>query len=260
MRDIEITDELLMNIKDLIPKKDTLKDIIKVLELPMSFINNKKIIEAYEVGVKTLFITLKTFGYSNETIAKHRYPINKTQCELWEVQYENEIEKIIYKHAKDKHNLLSLVSEGVQRQLNSKSDKAVKENINEVVEKLQKGSIDDILHVLVGNTFQLQASSNEVSKLLTKNKTELVQIEALTKLQVQLVNATRKNIVTINDICNPKKATFIKEANQYNNLQLEEKNSKNKNELQNSKRLLENNFKSTPDDGINVVQAMKMMK
>ena len=259
MRDIEITDELLINITAQVSKKDTLKDILKVLELPMSFIKNEKIIKAYEDGLISFFIIMKVSGYSNELIAKYHSAINQVQCELWELKYKNEIEKELYKHAKSKHNLLSLVSKGVQQQLHSKSDKAVKENINDVVEKLQKGDVNDILHILVGNTFQLQASSNEVSKLLTKNKTELVQVEALTKLQVQLMNATRKNIIAINDICNPKKATFIKEANQYNNLQIEEKNSKNKNELQNGKKLLENNFKTT-DEGINVVQAMKMMK
>ena len=250
MRDIEITDELLINITAQVSKKDTLKDILKVLELPMSFIKNEKIIKAYEDGLISFFIIMKVSGYSNELIAKYHSAINQAQCELWELKYKNEIEKELYKYAKNKHTPLSLVSE---------SDKALKENINDVVEKLQKGDVDDILHILVGNTFQLQASSNEVSKLLTKNKTELVQVEALTKLQVQLMNATRKNIIAINDICNPKKATFIKEANQYNNLQLEEKNSKNKNELQNGKKLLENNFKTT-DEGINVVQAMKMMK
>jgi len=51
---------------------------------------------------------------------------------------------------------------------------------------------------------------------------------------------TRKNIIAMNEICNPKRTTFIKEANQYN--QLNQKNSQKKlkteNELQKPQQLV----------------------
>ncbi len=52
-------------------------------------------------------------------------------------------------------------------------------------------------------------------------------------MQLKVMQETRKSIMAINEITNPKRTTFIKEANQHNHLhQNSEKKDENRNELQ----------------------------
>jgi hypothetical protein len=59
-------------------------------------------------------------------------------------------------------------------------------------------------------------------------------------MQIKVMQETRKSIMAINEITNPKRTTFIKEANQHNHLhQNSEKKDENENELENEPRLIE---------------------
>jgi hypothetical protein len=72
---------------------------------------------------------------------------------------------------------------------------------------------------------------------------KLINMEVLSKIQLKTFSEIRKNVLAMNDICNPKRTTFIKEANQYNNTNHIENNQKKlelKKELQTQKELLPN--------------------
>jgi len=59
-------------------------------------------------------------------------------------------------------------------------------------------------------------------------------------MQLKVMQETRKSIMAINEISNPKRTTFIKEANQHNHLlQNLEKKVENENELQKPEQLQE---------------------
>jgi uncharacterized protein (DUF1015 family) len=69
---------------------------------------------------------------------------------------------------------------------------------------------------------------------------KLINMEALSKIQLKTFSEIRKNVLAMNDICNPKRTTFIKEANQYNKLEVNQKKLELKKELQTQKELLPN--------------------
>jgi hypothetical protein len=53
-------------------------------------------------------------------------------------------------------------------------------------------------------------------------------------MQLKVMQETRKSIMAINEITNPKRTTFIKEANQHNHLH---HNSEKKDEIKNEKQI-----------------------
>lgn len=116
----------------------------------------------------------------------------------------------------------------------------VADDIRDMVKKMQEGDTTDLLTVLVSNNVQLQTFNQTITSNLTGDVgKQLDNYELLSRMQSRVMNDMRKNIVAINDICNPKRTTFIKEANQHNHLHQEnlEKKLKNQNELQKSKQL-----------------------
>ncbi len=61
-------------------------------------------------------------------------------------------------------------------------------------------------------------------------------------MQLKVIQETRKSIMAINEITNPKRTTFIKEANQHNHLhQNLEKKDQNKNELSQPQEFIDAN-------------------
>ena len=84
------------------------------------------------------------------------------------------------------------------------------------------GNTTDILTTLVTNTLQLQIFSNNIAKNITGEAGKRIDTyETLSKIQLRVMSETRKKIMAMNEICNPKRATFIKEANQHNHLHQE---------------------------------------
>lgn len=92
----------------------------------------------------------------------------------------------------------------------------------------------------MSNNLQLQTFNQTVTNNLTSGAgKQLDNYEILSKMQIRAMNERRKNILAINEICNPKRITFIKEANQHNHLhqKASEKKAENENELQKTEQI-----------------------
>ncbi len=112
------------------------------------------------------------------------------------------------------------------------SQKFLKDSLDEMVEKMQKGDTSDILTVLTTNLMQMQLFNGRVTGLIGKDLS-YKNFELLSRMQMKLLQESRKTAMAINEICNPKRATFVKNATQHNHLN-SEKNKNNQNEKQNA--------------------------
>ena len=145
------------------------------------------------------------------------------------------------------HSLSSPIISGVNNVLaqNKNADdelstKQILEDVMLIVKRLKDGSTDDLLAMLVTNNMQLQTFNKIVTNnIMGEIGKPLENFEILSKMQLRVMNETRKNIMAINEICNPKRTTFVKEANQHNHLhqKIYERKQENKNELQKSEQL-----------------------
>jgi hypothetical protein len=81
---------------------------------------------------------------------------------------------------------------------------------------------------------QLQLFNGIVtSNLMGESGKQLSNFKMLSDMQLKVMQETRKSIMAINEITNPKRTTFIKKAEQHNHLhQNSEKKYENENELQ----------------------------
>ncbi len=110
----------------------------------------------------------------------------------------------------------------------------LKDSLDEMVEKMQKGDTGDILTVLTTNLMQIQLFNGKVTGLIAKDLS-YKNYELLSRMQMKLLQESRKTTMAINEICNPKRATFVKNATQNNHTHLNsEKNKINQNEKQNA--------------------------
>ena len=101
-----------------------------------------------------------------------------------------------------------------------------------MVEKMQKGDTKDMLTVLTTNLMQMQLFNGRVTGLIGKDLS-YKNYELLSRMQMKLLQESRKTAMAINEICNPKRTTFVKNATQHNHLN-SEKNKNNQNEKQNA--------------------------
>jgi len=111
---------------------------------------------------------------------------------------------------------------------------ALQDGLSSTVEKLKGGDSTALLEILMSNITQLHLFNGLVAQNLVGDLgKQLNNFEKLFSMQVKLMNEERKSILAINEIVNPKRTTFIKEANQHNHLhQNSEKKDENENELQ----------------------------
>ena len=117
--------------------------------------------------------------------------------------------------------------------------KTIMSELDKTTKQMQAGDSSYLINVLVSNITQLHLHEGLISRnLMGEAGTTLKSFDRLISLQVKLIQETRKSIMAINEICNPKRTTFIKEANQHNHLHQENlEKIKNKNELQKTEQL-----------------------
>ena len=101
------------------------------------------------------------------------------------------------------------------------SQKFLKDSLDEMVEKMQKGDNSDILTVLSSNLMQMQLFNGKVTGNISQKDMSYKNWELLSRMQMKLLQESRKTAMAINEICNPKRATFIKNATQHNHLNSE---------------------------------------
>lgn len=241
--------ELLEDVKLYAEDWYTLEELFKELDIPMELLDNEQILEAFNAGLEENYIFYAVDGMSDEDIADN-YEITTEQCLLWSVKHSEEIKKQI-KEKKDKvkyntrqvsdpltSGVINILTQNGNMRDDATSEisaQQVADKIREMVKKMQEGDNTEMLITLVSMNLQLQAFNQIISNNITGEAgKQLVNFELLSKMQSRVIGETRKNIMAMNEICNPKRATFIKEANQYNNLhqKVSEKKEENQNELQ----------------------------
>ena len=90
------------------------------------------------------------------------------------------------------------------------------DEISKVVKNLQKGDTTSLLEILVGNITQLHIFNGVLAMSLSAEENIAIdKLNKLSNMQFKLMQEERKSIMAINEICNPKRAVFIKEANQH---------------------------------------------
>ena len=112
------------------------------------------------------------------------------------------------------------------------SQEFLKNSLDAMVEKMQKGDTKDMLTVLTTNLMQMQLFNGRVTGLIGKDLS-YKNYELLSRMQMKLLQESRKTVMAINEINNPKRTTFVKNATQHNHLN-SEKNKSNQNEKQNA--------------------------
>jgi len=119
------------------------------------------------------------------------------------------------------------------------SIKSLADGIADAAKALKEGDTTPLLEILIGNIHQLHLFNGTIAQNLIDSKS-IDNFNKLSNMQLKLMQEERKSIMAINEITNPKRTTFIKEANQHNHLhQNSEKKEETKNELQNPERLEE---------------------
>lgn len=247
--DFLINLELLEDVKQHAENEYTLKELFKELDIPIELLDNEQILEAFNVGLEENYIVYAVDGISDEDIADN-FEITAEQCLLWSVKHSEEIKKQIEDAKKKIKNstrqfsdpltsgIINILTHNGNMSNNDSSEvssQQVADEIREMVKKMQEGDNTEMLNTLVSMNLQLQAFNQTITRnLVGEAGKQLVNFELLAKMQSRVIGETRKNIMAINEICNPKRATFIKEANQYNNLhqKVSEKKEENQNELQ----------------------------
>ncbi len=249
-----ITDDLLEDVKRYAEDDYTLIELFEELDISMKLLQEEQIIEAFNRGLENNYILYKVDGISDEEIICN-FEITAEQCLLWSVKHsdsitkqkENKAEQIKINTKQFSDPLTSGIISILTQNGNVADDtrdkvsaQQVADDIRDMVKKMQEGDTTDLLITLVSNNLQLQTFNQTITSNLTGSAgKQLDNYELLSKMQSRVMNETRKNIMAINEICNPKRTTFIKEANQHNHLhqKVSEKKLENKNELQKIEQL-----------------------
>jgi len=105
------------------------------------------------------------------------------------------------------------------------------DEIHEMAVRLTNGYNNDILTVLATSLLQLQMFNEKVAQnLVGPAGSKLDGFETLCNLQLKVMAETRKTVMAVNEVTNPKRTTFIKEVAQHNHLH---SNSEKKDEIEN---------------------------
>ncbi len=247
----KLTPEILQDIEDYAEDQYTLEDMFDELNISRTLIQDELVIQAFEKGLIKLYISMASSGISDADIMDD-FEINIEQCYLWREQYGDEIKKGVQKNEDDEklatrqfsNPLMSgmvNILEQNGKDMPPNSQDILHDDIKEMVEKMQSGDTAAQITILTTNIMQLQLFNSRVThNLMGDAGKQLDNFKMLSGMQLKVMQETRKSIMAINEITNPKRTTFIKEANQHNHLhQNSEKKDENENELQKPEQLKE---------------------
>lgn len=241
----KLTPEILQDIEDYAEDQYTLDDLFDELNISKKLLKDARVIQAFEKGLIKLYISMISSGMSDVDIVND-FEINIEQCNLWCKKYRDEIKRKLQKKEDDKKlatkqfsnprvsGMVNILEQNGQD--NSPiSQKVLHDDIVEMVEKMQSGDTTAQITVLTTNIMQLQLFNGTVTRnLMGEAGKQLDSFKMLSDMQLKVMQETRKSIMAINEITNPKRTTFIKEANQHNHLH---QNSEKKDETKNEKQI-----------------------
>jgi len=221
------------------------------LNISSSLMKDERVLQAFENGLIKHYISMASSGSSDDEIIDDDL-IGAEQCTLWREQYSDEIKKGLQKKEDDEkqatrqfsspmHSGMINILEQNGKDMPPISQQVLYEDIKEMVDEIQSGDTKALLTMLTTNIIQLQLFNGTVTRNLMGDAGKQVDnFNKLSNMQLKVMQETRKSIMAINEITNPKRTTFIKEANQHNHHhQNSEKKGDNSNELKNEAKLIE---------------------
>lgn len=246
----KITDEMLQDIEAYAEDEYSLEDMFDELNISKTLMKNEKIQEAFERGLEKNYLVYAADGMSDKDIVDE-FEITAEQCLLWGAKHSEAIKEAKQKIERDKSHATKQFSDPLYSGMvniikqNGNSDtiisqKVLGDDIQAIVKKVKNGNADDLITMLTTNILQLQLFNGTVTQnLMGDAGKQLDSFEKLSSMQIKVMQETRKSIMAINEITNPKRTTFIKEANQHNHLHQEnsQKKLENENELQKTEQL-----------------------
>ncbi len=239
----KLTDEILELIEDLAFNGYSLDDIQEEADITRPLMEDAQVIEAIKEGRRRAVIrdAVKDDGDSAKdfvetsgmTIAEHKQ-IRDENLHIIELQLSKRKEK----HKQNSRNRLYAAGvAGANIYLQTPEDdrehlsiQALSDDIADAAEALKKGDTTPLLEILIGNVKQLHLFNGIITQNLSKS-TEMDKFSKMSNMQLKLMQEERKSIMAINEICNPKRTTFVKEISQHLH-QNSEKKVTNENELQ----------------------------
>ncbi len=240
----KLTPEILEDIEDYTEDQYTLEDLFDELNISRTLMQDELVIQAFEKGLIKLYLSMSSCGMSDADIVDD-FEISINQCTLWSKKYSDEIKFAKQKIEDDQELATKQFSNPLMSGMinileqNGKdmppiSHDVLHDDIKEMVEKMQSGDTVAQITILTTNIMQLQLFNSRVThNLMGEAGKQLDNFKMLSGMQLKVMQETRKSIMAINEITNPKRTTFIKEANQHNHLhQNSEKKDENENELQ----------------------------
>jgi len=240
----KITDAMLEEIERYAEDQYSIVDMFDELNLSKKLEYDDQVIQAFERGQAKLFISSVSSDMSDEEIISE-FDITAEQCKAWHEQFGTEIQQAKDKIEYDKKLATKQFSNplysGMRNIMNQNykesapiSQDVLAEDIKKMVKKVQSGDTSDLLMMLTTNILQLQLFNGVVtSNLMGEAGKQLNNFEMLSAMQIKVMQETRKSIMAINEITNPKRTTFIKEVAQHNHLHSNsEKKDETVNELQ----------------------------
>jgi len=222
----------------------TLMETLEELELPMDLMEDDEVIKAFEKGKITPFIDLMARGEEIESFLEI-HGITLKKCEDWKDTYKEEIEAAKEKIKKESLSAAQQISDplamGVlgilyqtdENKRNTADHKTIAINITDIVKDIKKGNTNSLLTALTSQLLQMQNLNILIAMNITGQAgKQLDNFQSLSSLSIKVNGEMRKTAMALNEIVNPKRTTFVKEATQNNFIQNSEKKVENENEKQ----------------------------
>lgn len=241
----KLTSEILESIEAYAEDQYTLEETFDELKISKNLMQDEIVLQAYEKGLIKLYISMASNGSSDDEIINDDL-ISAEQCTLWRKQYNETIKKGLQKKEDEEklatkqfsspmHSGMLNILEQNGKDMPPISQQVLHDDIKKMVDDMQSGDTKALLTMLTTNILQLQLFNGTVTRNLMGDAGKQVDnFNKLSNMQLKVMQETRKSIMAINEITNPKRTTFIKEANQHNHLH---QNSENKNETENEKQI-----------------------
>ena len=201
MAKYKLTEALLKNISEYAEDNYTLNEILDECNISKQLMKDERVLQAFEKG-------LQKKKYNEDLATK---------------QFSNPLMSGMV-------NILEQNGHGSP----PVSEEVLSKDIKKIVEKTQSGDTKALITILTTNILQLQLFNGTIThNLMGDLGKSMDNFKKLSDMQLKVMQETRKSIMAINEITNPKRTTFIKEANQHNHLhQISEKKDESHNELQ----------------------------
>jgi len=240
-----ITPEQLEEIEYYAEDEYTLEDLFDELNISKKLMKDERVLQAFKKGLLKLYLSMASNGISDADIADD-FEINIEQCNLWREQYSDTIKKGLQKKEEEEKQATRQFSSPLHSGMvnimtqNGKdmppiSQQVLYEDINKMIDEIQSGNPKELLTMLTTNILQLQLFNGTITQNLMGDAGKQVDnFNKLSNMQLKVMQETRKSIVAINEITNPKRTTFVKEATQNNFIQ---ENSEKKSLPQNEKQI-----------------------